>query len=181
MAQGLINSETMTAIGDAIREKTGSTSLLLPSAMPQAIKGIVSGGGFNPDNIKLYSVYNSSSYSRFVGPTDMTDDSIILLYLCSRYDTTTSTYYRTTIGGILITQLLREFGGTNHKNKEEMLINDDPKISDGLSTSTYLSNANDMRFDSGLYRASNDGHIYSHNANGANISLFGKTFMWYIP
>ena len=45
MAKCFIQDTTLTAIGDAIRAKTGRTDLMLPSAMPDAIAGIVSGGG----------------------------------------------------------------------------------------------------------------------------------------
>ena len=45
MAKCFIQDSTLTAIGDAIRAKTGGTDLMLPSAMPAAIEGIVRGGG----------------------------------------------------------------------------------------------------------------------------------------
>lgn len=45
MAKCFIEDTTLTSIGNAIRAKTGGTDLMLPSAMPAAIEGIVSGGG----------------------------------------------------------------------------------------------------------------------------------------
>ena len=45
MGKVFIEETTLTAIGDAIREKTGGTNLITPGAMPAEIKGIVSGGG----------------------------------------------------------------------------------------------------------------------------------------
>lgn len=45
MAKVFIEETTLTAIGDAIREKTGGTDLIAPGNMPTEIKGIVSGGG----------------------------------------------------------------------------------------------------------------------------------------
>lgn len=45
MAKVLINDTTLTAIGDAIRSKTGSEDTYKPSEMPEAILGIVSGTG----------------------------------------------------------------------------------------------------------------------------------------
>ena len=45
MAKVFIEETTLTAIGDAIREKTGGTDLIAPGSMPTEIKGIVSGGG----------------------------------------------------------------------------------------------------------------------------------------
>lgn len=48
MANVLIQSETMTAIADAIREKKQTTDTYKPSDMPEAISSI-SGGGSYPD------------------------------------------------------------------------------------------------------------------------------------
>ena len=44
MTKYIIKDTTLASIGDSIRAKTGSTDLMLPSAMPDAIAGIVSGG-----------------------------------------------------------------------------------------------------------------------------------------
>lgn len=45
MANVFIEESTMSAIGDAIREKTGKSDLIIPSDMPNEIKNIPSGGG----------------------------------------------------------------------------------------------------------------------------------------
>ena len=45
MANVFIQDSTMSAIGDAIRGKTGSTDKLLPADMAAAINGITTGGG----------------------------------------------------------------------------------------------------------------------------------------
>ena len=45
MTKYIIKDTTLASIGNSIRAKTGSTDLMLPSAMPDAIAGIVSGGG----------------------------------------------------------------------------------------------------------------------------------------
>lgn len=45
MSNYLIQSETLANIADAIREKTGSTDQLSPTAMASAIAGIQAGGG----------------------------------------------------------------------------------------------------------------------------------------
>ena len=45
MAKCFIQDSTLTSIADAIRAKTGGTDLMLPSAMPAAIEGIVSVSG----------------------------------------------------------------------------------------------------------------------------------------
>ena len=49
MAKVFIEETTLTAIGDAIREKTGGTDLIAPGSMPAEIKGIVSGGSGDGD------------------------------------------------------------------------------------------------------------------------------------
>ena len=51
MAKVFIEETTLTAIGDAIREKTGSTDLIAPGSMPAEIKSIVSGGGSGDGDI----------------------------------------------------------------------------------------------------------------------------------
>lgn len=45
MSNYIIQGETLTGIADAIREKTGGTDQLSPSAMASAIAGIQAGGG----------------------------------------------------------------------------------------------------------------------------------------
>lgn len=47
MANVLVEESTMSAIGNAIREKTGKTDLILPKDMPTEIEGIVGGSGSN--------------------------------------------------------------------------------------------------------------------------------------
>lgn len=49
MSKLFIEDSTLTAIGDAIREKTGKTDLIAPGSMPAEIKAIVSGGGGEGD------------------------------------------------------------------------------------------------------------------------------------
>lgn len=43
--KAVLNESTLTAIAEAIREKSSSTSALKPSEMAEAIKNIKSGGG----------------------------------------------------------------------------------------------------------------------------------------
>lgn len=45
--KGLIEKTTLQAIADAIREKTGETGLMLPSAMAAAIEAISTGANFS--------------------------------------------------------------------------------------------------------------------------------------
>lgn len=53
MANVFIQDSTMTAIGDAIRAKTGGTDKLLPADMAAAIEGITTGGGGGGDGISM--------------------------------------------------------------------------------------------------------------------------------
>lgn len=52
MAKGLVESSTMTAIADAIREKTGSTDTYTPAEMVEAIANI-QGGGVTPETFEI--------------------------------------------------------------------------------------------------------------------------------
>lgn len=45
MAKVYLEDSTLTAIGSAIRDKAGTSGLLLPSEMPSAISAIETGGG----------------------------------------------------------------------------------------------------------------------------------------
>lgn len=51
MANVYLQDSTLTAIGNAIRTKGGTTAQLLPSEMPAAITNLPSGGGADPFNI----------------------------------------------------------------------------------------------------------------------------------
>lgn len=53
-------TDKLTAIGDAIRDKTGSTDLLTLDAMPTAISGITTGGGDLPE--EAYTITGDCSY-----------------------------------------------------------------------------------------------------------------------
>lgn len=55
MAKVFINESTLTAIGAAIREKTGKSDKITPLNMPSEIKGIVSGGGDLPEEAFVIS------------------------------------------------------------------------------------------------------------------------------
>jgi hypothetical protein len=45
MAKVFIEETSLTAIGDAIRAKTGDSALMSPAEMATAIEGITTGGG----------------------------------------------------------------------------------------------------------------------------------------
>ena len=58
MTKYIIKDTTLASIGNSIRAKTGGTDLILPSAMPDAIAGIVSGGGSGD---YIWSIQHSGS------------------------------------------------------------------------------------------------------------------------
>lgn len=57
MSKGFIEDTTLTAIGDAIRSKNGSTAQYKPNEMAAAINAIVAGGG--TDNLDMSWVVSS--------------------------------------------------------------------------------------------------------------------------
>ena len=66
MANVFIEETTLTAIGNAIRSKTGTEDLMLPSDMPAAIDGIsVGGGGSDGSYDEGYSDALTDEYNRF--------------------------------------------------------------------------------------------------------------------
>lgn len=64
--------ERYRAIGDAIREKSGTTELLQPADMPQAILDIISGGGGVVSDVKYKSiVYNKDDTITLIDTDDI--------------------------------------------------------------------------------------------------------------
>ena len=61
MAEYIIQDTTLTAIGDAIRAKTGGTELIVPENMPTEIESIQSGG---EDWVNQITTYISLFYKR---------------------------------------------------------------------------------------------------------------------
>lgn len=68
MADVRIQDTTLKSIGNAIRSKTGSDALLLPSEMPDAIASISGGGGglILPDSSSKVAIYTGSSTEEYV-------------------------------------------------------------------------------------------------------------------
>lgn len=52
MSKVFINEETLTNIGNAIREKTGKNNLISPGSMPEEIRSITGGGSGDSDESK---------------------------------------------------------------------------------------------------------------------------------
>lgn len=57
MANVYLKDSTLSAIGDAIRSKTGGTGLLLPSQMPAAIQSITTGGSSGGGDLDVDTYY----------------------------------------------------------------------------------------------------------------------------
>lgn len=101
MSKVYLEDSTLTAIGNAIRGKTGESGLLLPSEMADAIASIESGGS-GGDNIKYY-VYNSSKVeSSYIMPNDFSENSTILLWASSEWDGTTN---KGVLGGLCMASM----------------------------------------------------------------------------
>ncbi len=67
-----LDSQTLPSIADAIRTKTGSTDLLLPSQMAGEIAAIPTGGGL-PTKGLVFGDYDADGYptsARIIGPWD---------------------------------------------------------------------------------------------------------------
>ena len=60
MSRAFINESTLTAIGDAIRAKTGKSDLIAPGDMPTEIENIPTGGGDLPE--EAFVVTGNCSY-----------------------------------------------------------------------------------------------------------------------
>lgn len=107
MSKVYLEDSTLTAIGNAIRGKTGESGLLLPSEMASAITNIPTGGGgsggdFDLSNIKYY-VYNSSKVeSSYIMPNDFSENSTILLWASSEWDGTTN---KGVLGGLCMASM----------------------------------------------------------------------------
>lgn len=108
MSKVYLEDSTLTAIGNAIRGKTGESGLLLPSEMADAIASIESGGSggdFDLSNIKYY-VYNSSKVeSSYIMPNDFSENSTILLWASSEWDGTTN---KGVLGGLCMASMFFE-------------------------------------------------------------------------
>lgn len=68
MANVLIEETTMSAIGDAIRAKTGKTEGILPADMPSEIEGISGGGG---DDTSFKDIIERTSKDPITLPSDL--------------------------------------------------------------------------------------------------------------
>ena len=68
MSKVFINESTLTAIGDAIRDKTGKSDLMSPTDMPTEISGISGGSGDLPE--EALNITGDCSYKFYSGNWD---------------------------------------------------------------------------------------------------------------
>lgn len=66
MSKVILNDTTLTSIADAIRNKTGTTDLLLPSAMSSAISNIQTNSGNTNELIMKYAAITPSSNAKVI-------------------------------------------------------------------------------------------------------------------
>lgn len=71
MANVLVEEKTMQSIGNAIREKTGKSDLMLPSEMADEIKSVQSGGATEPYIEETYNKYGHLTGAKMVGQPDI--------------------------------------------------------------------------------------------------------------
>lgn len=78
-----INESTLTAIGNAIRSKTGGSDLINPEDMATEIDGIPSGGGgiLNLQEIASYTVENNIARFNLLIPTDYQNATVFVVAL----------------------------------------------------------------------------------------------------
>lgn len=76
MAKVYLEDTTLTAIGSAIRDKAGTSNLLLPSEMPSAISNIQTGGG-SSELVYRYALITPTSTAKVVDLSAwITDENI---------------------------------------------------------------------------------------------------------
>lgn len=96
MSKYVIDSETLTDIADAIREKTGKSALMTPLEMPGEVRSISGGGGYAP------SGYTRLKYLQATGTQYIDTGKYLKLnsefYIDARYSDGAQGYYAFPIG-----------------------------------------------------------------------------------
>lgn len=85
----VISENSLTALADAVREKTGKSSKMTPMEMVEAIQGIEVGGGGDVVSITTSSTSTSATTLSFSGLKS--SPKVFAVILCSQY-TTASRY-----------------------------------------------------------------------------------------
>jgi uncharacterized protein YceK len=153
MSKLSINESTLTAIGDAIREKTGKTGLIAPGAMPNEIKGIQT------------------------GDVDLPEEALVITGLCHyRFAYNSWNWYLETYKGYLstnnITTLNSAFWETTNLQEIPFDINCDPN---------RVCDMNNMFSRSGIksvpmIRNAKSGNMFSMFDGCQNIVYFPEGF-----
>jgi hypothetical protein len=69
MSKVFINEETLTNIGNAIREKTGKNNLISPGSMPKEIRSITGGGGGSDESKAQLDAMIERTITNYSNPT----------------------------------------------------------------------------------------------------------------
>lgn len=69
MSKVFINEETLTSIGNAIREKTGKNNLISPGSMPEEIRSITGGGGDSDESKAQLDAMIERTITNYSNPT----------------------------------------------------------------------------------------------------------------
>lgn len=85
MSKVFINEETLTNIGNAIREKTGKTTLIAPGDMPDEIRGIVSGGGDGGNGKEMLDAMIARTITEYSNP-DLVNLGDYTFYQCASFN-----------------------------------------------------------------------------------------------
>ena len=85
MAEYLVQSESLTAVADAIREKVGSGGLVFPAGFVEAIQSIKAGGGGYGEvshfNAGMVTIPQSTKPMEFVTDTALTKLNWYIIYI----------------------------------------------------------------------------------------------------
>lgn len=97
-------TDKLSAIGSAIREKTGGTELLTLDAMPVAIQGIQAGGGELKymQGMTRFAMNKGKSGTQTVSNINLpTEYSFVLIMnnAITKYDASTGAYNQVAVGG----------------------------------------------------------------------------------
>ena len=83
MSKVFINEETLTNIGNAIREKTGKNNLISPGSMPEEIRSITGGGGDSDESKAQLDAMIERTITSYSNPT-LTKLEDYIFYQCSQ-------------------------------------------------------------------------------------------------
>lgn len=149
MSKVFIEESTLTSIGNAIREKNGTTDMIAPLDMATAITNIVSGGGTLKYDIAKFTSYGKSftlNVSSIVG----TDDTkpFILVFGASGSNNSTLQYRQL---------IVCYYDGTKMNYEREVDFN---SFITGIITNSYNVNITDITISGGVITFNFSNNVY---------------------